>query len=252
MKRKASKYFTCLCYAFLVVNALQAQSAGAIIDKHIATIGGEERLNKIQTLSLSLSSRQQSILRHMVLKIFHTRGIYIEQTILGDKTIQIVNRDQAWQKGPADDKAVEVSRDQLKTILENMNLLRTFPPLLLTNRALKAQGVLIRKPKLVRIATGKCYVLESKPNRFSTITYFIDHQNYKLLRRTTTLVQGKFSIKETADYQNFQWVAQVLVPFSINYTFRSTRFASQLKQEVKIEHVELNPVLEDSLFIVKN
>ena len=252
MNGKASKYLTCLCCTLLTIFALEAQSAGAIIEKHLTAIGGETRLDKIQSLSLSLSLLQRGITSQIILKVFHQRGVYIEQVRLGKTSIQIANKEKAWQQGPTDEKAVEVSREKLRSAIENMNLLRTFPPLLLTDRSLVEQGVLVRKPKLERLPAGKCYVLKATPNSSSTIVYFIDHQSYRLLRRTITLTHGKFSTTEVTDYQDFRWIDHILVPFGIMHTLRGSGFFSQLKQEIQIEALALNPILADSLFTINN
>ncbi|CAG5018162.1 hypothetical protein DYBT9275_05944 [Dyadobacter sp. CECT 9275] len=77
-----------------------AQTVDEIVDKHVAAMGGMDKMNAIKTLVMERSMAVNTMEIPMVTKLVVGKSIRNESTVMGNKMIQVVDNGKGWMIRP--------------------------------------------------------------------------------------------------------------------------------------------------------
>jgi len=221
-------------FAFLLLfNRSDAQTIDEIVQKHIAAIGGYEKIKAIKTITFEGSNQSNTINTTFKSYIVNDRAACTIGIANGKKSKGIVTKKDGWICTP--DSSIKMTK---KTKLQ----------IKLDQRALDIQGPLIDYEKkgnkikylgLEKINNVECYKLKLKKSDKSSFIYYIDNRSY-LITRTISLWPIGNVPEFTYDY--------TYKTFENGYTFaiRSVRIQDSLINTYN--NYIINPTIDKSVF----
>ena len=249
--------FCLFCLAFL---PLSAQSAAAVVSKHLEAVGGAERLSTIRELYLELEvsfedNYGKSILGHEKKWISDRKSVLSETTMGPTSNWWLVNRAGLWKKGPADDAPVLVTEEphKLGHILNlEMDVYEQFPPFYLMDYDKRGLQLSLLKGTR-KVGKNKCYILQTtkyhrnpKGKNTPKITkYYIGTKDYLLYR-----MEKK---EQRIDISDYKIVNGILIPHKETRKVESRRSVTNQGKstlEIQLRAIQINPELPEDFFTV--
>lgn len=216
-----------------------AQTADEIITKHFEAIGGKEKIAKINSMYIEDSIEVMGNTAPSTTIILNGKGFKSEVDFNGQKIIQCVTDKGGWMINPmvGQNSATNMPDEQVKAAQDQLYI---GGPLF--NYAEKGNKVeLIGKEDLQGVNTLKLKVT-SKGN-VETL-YYIDPQNYYVLKSVSKFNMGGQEVETSILYSNYQKTDYgFMVPFTTELnlpqglTIKSTR-----------KKVEINKPVDESVF----
>jgi hypothetical protein len=217
-----------------------AQSADEIIDKHLAAMGGKDKLSNLKTAKYICSVEiAPGMKAPITMYIVNNKSLRVEVEVQGMKILSAVDGDSGWSINPMSGKkdAERMNAEQIKESKDQMDL--TGP---LYNYKEKGSTVeLVGKEDMEGTDVYKLKVTKKDGD----IKYeFVDAGSYLLLKETST---HKSKDKETSSdviFSDYRKVNDIMFPFAMEN--RETG-ASQ-GQALLVENIEVNPAIDNSIF----
>lgn len=120
---KTLKTFFIAALSFAAISA-SAQTADEIVNKHIAAMGGAEKLATLKTVKMEGSMSTQGIDIPLTITKSHLLGMRLDMEIMGTSNYQLANATKGWVFMPVmqQTEPQEMDADQHKTIISQFDV----------------------------------------------------------------------------------------------------------------------------------
>lgn len=181
------KTLTTLVLLFsLYIQTTKAQNVDEIIEKHVSTMGGSQKLQSLSTVLLTgtFTATGDTTPIAIIVSKKNNVGSRIDITANNTNNYQVINHKGGWIFTPVqgDKEPRPLAQDQFKAAEVQLDLQGPF-----INS--KEKGIKIVKLADEEVAGAKCYQLKvTFPNTNVTV-YFIDSKTNLIVKTTTKLFQ---------------------------------------------------------------
>jgi outer membrane lipoprotein-sorting protein len=231
-----------LCIGVLVaavlVPAMLAQSADEIVGKHVAAMGGADKIKAAKTIKMTGKAEMQSMEAPFTMTMKQPNMMRMEITIQGLVLVQAYDGKSGWAivpfTGKKDPEAV--TADETKEMQDQSDL---WPLLDYQSKGNKVE--LLGKDK---IEGTDAYKLKLTRSNGDIETVYLDGDSFlEIKSEETRMIRGSEQQTETslADYRE---VGGIMFPFAIE----SSTKGSPEKQKITLDKVDLNVPAEDAMF----
>lgn len=232
------KLFRGVATALLLVGVMsvQAQSVDEILAKHFETIG-QSKLSNVQTMQTEGKIVVQGLEIPFNQKYKREGKFYMESSFQGMTMVQAFNGETGWQVNPlmGMTEPQDLSGMELKNALENSDI--DGP---LHNYAAKGHKVeLLGNDTFEGADVFKIKLTKSDGTE---ATYFMDADNYVLLKTEVTMVVEGNTVTSSAIMGNYKEVDGIMMAHSI------TTSAMGQSMNLILDKVEFGVEVDDSLF----
>lgn len=233
------KLFRGVATALLLVGVIsvQAQSVDEILAKHFETIG-QSKLSNVKTMQTEGKIVVQGLEIPFNQKYKREGKFYMESSFQGMKMIQAFNGESGWQVNPLMGIAEpqDMAGIELKSALDNADI--DGP---LYNYAAKGNKVeLLGKDTF---EGADVFKLKLTKTDGTEATYFLDADNYVVLKTEVTMVVEGNTVTSSATMGNYKEVDGVMMAHSI-----TTGVMGQ-NMNLIIDKVQFGVEVDDAIFV---
>lgn len=234
------KHILTIVAAAAVSFSALAQTANEVIDKHVAAVGGLDKINAIKTAQYDQSINMMGMDMTAKTTVQVGQSSRTEVSVMGQQIISVIDGDKGWsinpmQGGPA---PVEMSADQVKmskgnTEVTGMQLayakMRNYPTKLVGKEKYQDKDVF--------------NVEVTRPE--GIVNYYVDASTYQILgtKAVVNAPQGQ-TMEVKANFGDFKQVEGLTMPHKVEIT--SPALPSAMTTQVT--KVTLNPTVDAAIF----
>jgi hypothetical protein len=230
--------FTILVLFLVSVQFSKAQSVDEIIDKHIAALGGKEKLMLLNTLKMEGSMNMQGMDINVTTTIKQNVGSRVDISVPGmGEGYQILNTTKGWnfmpfqgQTSPEEVAEKDVKIDQSKLDIQGV----------LVNY--KEKGTTVTLEGKEKVDNVECYKLKVTTKNGRTTTLFIDGNSYFRVKSISTIKTPDGEQESETTYADFK---KNVDGFTFPYTQTNARGT------IVFSNIETNKAVDESIFTVK-
>lgn len=238
-----TKLLTLLAIALLYSVSTRAQSVDEIIKQHLVATGGAEKWASLKTLKMNGSIEIAPGMKAPFVMYFKNKNKFrFELEVQGLKMIQALDVDSGWSIVPFSGKTdpERMSEEEIKSSKQQADFTGD-----LYNYKEKGNTVeLLGKEDMEGTETYKLKITRKN----NDVTYmYLDASSYLSLKETTKIMMQDKEIESATIPSNYQDVKGLKFPFSLE--LRGGDDAST-GQTMTIESVEINPEIDDAIFIM--
>jgi hypothetical protein len=229
------KTFLFLSLFTIITFSMQAQTADEIIEKHLAAIGGKEKLSQLNTMITEGNLSVQGLEIPIKISQAHNKGQRVELTVMGMTGYVINTPDSGWNffpfQGQANPEAMPP--DAVKEIADQLDLHNS-----LMNY--KEKGHSVEYLGKEDYEGTECLKLKVNYKGGAEATLFFDPATYYLIKqKIKTKASGQeMEIEQT--FSNFTKQDGYVFPYSMT--------GMGPGGIVTVTKIEVNKTLDDSLF----
>jgi outer membrane lipoprotein-sorting protein len=228
-------------YALLLPAAPQETplTAEQIVEKHVAAIGGVEKLNAIHTL---LVTGKASILGQteapLVIQVMRPNRMRLEITYQGKKVVQAFDGTTAWTINPlVDPEPRESTDDDTRAAQESSDFIGGN----LVDYKSKGNTIeLVGREEIDGVAVYKLKI--TKPSGAAEFDY-LDAKSFLPVKTEGQRIQFGQQILYESHIANYKPVEGVLMPFSVRQLVNG-----RLAMEITIEKMDANVPVDEAVF----
>lgn len=230
--------FTLFVSLLLLVPGTRAQSVNDIVKRHIAAIGGAEKIKAIRSLQITGKMRQMSMVFPLEQKIVIGKGWYLEVEFKGKKIRQGYYEGTGWS---SDDmlgtgKPEPMMPAELKKTRENTLLFFGLASFASVGASIELAG----KEEVEGVET---YRVKMKKKDGETINYYLSTEDYTLIKSLSPSETGGRKYELETLYSDFKLVNGVRIPY-----YRIEKINGEISSEIFFEKVETNLVFDKTVF----
>ncbi len=228
-----------------------AQTADEIVENYLKTIGGKEKLSKIKAIHIKAKTITQGM--EIPVNMFMTADgkQYMEFELQGKKLVQqAFDGKTAWHTNMMNMKNEKFDNETTENFKRNSK--DEFPNPFLNYKEKGFKIELIGKEEVEGTETYKIkltehpLLVEGKEVSKETYYYF-DTENFIPVVVEEEIKKGQFKgAKIQQIYSDYQEVDGIYFPFNT-----ATKFNGMIGSEVKIESMEINPQIDEKMFVFK-
>jgi len=238
-----TKLFTLIAIAFFISVASQAQSLDEIIKQHIVATGGAEKWASLNTLKMNGSIEIAPGMKAPFIMYFKNKNKFrFELEVQGLTMIQALDVDSGWSIVPFSGKTdpERMSEEEVKSSKQQADFTGD-----LYNYKEKGNTVeFMGKEDMEGTETYKLKITRKN----NDITYmYLDATSYLSLKETTKIMMQDKEIESATIPSNYQDVKGFKFPFSLELRGGD---AESTGQTMTIESIEINPSIDDSIFVM--
>ncbi|KPL11819.1 MAG: hypothetical protein AMS26_19430 [Bacteroides sp. SM23_62] len=230
--------FTILSLAVLTMGSAYAQDLQEILDKYFKTIG-QENLLKVKSQISTGKILQMGM--EMPFKAITKRPnkSYLEMEIQGAMMKQAYDGENGWMIAPWTGSAdpIDLSGPEARSVKEMADMDGN-----LWNY--EEKGHQLELVGTEEMEGAEVYFLKLTKEGGDVDHYFIDTDNFVVMKMTSKIVINGQETKMEILFSNYQDVKGVLVPFTTEQ-----RFDGQTGMTVNIEEVKINEEIDDAIFL---
>lgn len=198
---KTNKLLAATLAAFVSFGAY-AQTVDEIVDKHVAALGGMDKLNGVKTVVTDRSIAVQGMEFPSVTTLLVGKAMRSESTIMGNAMIQVVDGTTGWMIRPAmmqgTGEPEEMPADQLK---QSMSQLSPFGSLV----GYKTNGTKVELVGKEQVDKKDTYHLKVTTKEGQSVDEYLDANTY-LVSKVKTSMNGQDSEILFSDYKEVSGV----------------------------------------------
>jgi hypothetical protein len=211
-----------------------SQTADDIIEKHIAAMGGKEKLATLNSYRMEGSMSVQGTDVAMTITKLHGVGSRTDISVMGTENYQIVTPASGTVFMPVMGQTAPdaMPDDQLKAGQTGLDLKGIFVNY-------KEKGITVELAGKETIDGMECYKLKATFKNGNTTNYFIDTKTSRLYKTTTI---GKGNGQEMEIFTTYTNYKQNADGFWFAYTTTNTR------GEINFDKVETNIKVDEGIF----
>jgi len=226
---KKAFLFLAFCGALV---AAKAQTADEVVNKHVAALGGKEKLATLKTMVREGALNYQGMDLPLTLTAEQNKGFKMELNVMGTKYFQIITATEGWSYMPQNSGVEKMTADQVKDGQEDLDIQGE-----LFDYAAKGHKVeLLGKEKL---DGAEVYKLKLTPKSGPAKTIYLDAATYYISK---VVVVEKDKTSEVS-YSNYKKSPEGFVfPYSLVRT----------EGEIIFSKITANTTLTDSAFKPEN
>lgn len=224
--------------AAVLVPAVLAQTVDEVVAKHVAAMGGADKIKAAKTIKMTGKAEMQSMEAPFVMTLKQPGMMRMEITIQGLVLVQAYDGKSGWAivpfTGKKDPEAV--TADEAKELQDQADLW----PLV----DYQAKGNKVEMLGKDKIEGTDAYKLKLTRTNGDVDVLYLDADSFlEIKEEGTRTVRGSEQQNETslADYRE---VGGVMFPYAIESGIKG----SPEKQKINLEKVELNVPVDDSAF----
>ncbi len=211
---------------------LRAQTGEEILDKAIEAVGGYEAMKETKTTSAVMSMSIQGMDLRMT--VYNKKPAFRSETdMMGQKMVMVFDGKTGWMSNPGAGGVQEIPQEQINQMREQAEMT--------DNQLVKYRetGAKIEKQGKEKVDGNTCFKLLMTDKNNETITAYIDANDYLLKKIDKADKEANVEIL----LKDYKKVGKVMVAYL--YVIK----AQGMDMELKMEKFEINPKLDDSLFI---
>lgn len=229
-----------LCFltlTLLVAASSLAQTADDIISKHLAAIGGKEKLKGINSVQMETTMEVMGNEAPNKTVVINGKGFRSESDFNGQKVVQVVSDKGAWAINPigASADAQALPEEQAKAMQAQLFII---PLLDYSSRGIKAEYAGQEK-----VGTINAYKVKLTDKDSNATTYYFDPATYYLIQEITSSQMMGQQVQMTRTFSDFKktdygWV----VPQTMNIDM------GQFAMSGKLKSIEVNKTIDPKVF----
>ncbi|MBL7784456.1 MAG: hypothetical protein JNM36_00970 [Chitinophagales bacterium] len=227
----------------LLSQTTMAQTADDVIAKYLQAIGGKENLQQIQVLrQTGIAKAWQDI--PFNLTITRKGKSYQESTMQNKKIVRAFDGTTAWGNQPwtGRDINVKFDEDETKNIRFAADIDFAFVDYAQKGSSMRYIGE-------EDVDGALAYHLQLTTREGDTHDYFFDKDLYLLVKHKARIKRKDGSEQNYEEYYSaYKPVGKLLLPHDLES--RTVEQGEEYNQFTKIKTYEINPTVEDSLFIM--
>lgn len=207
--------------ATLVSLGAYAQTVDEIVDKHVAALGGMDKLNAVKTVVIDRSLSVQGMDIPSVSTVMVGKAMRSESTVMGNSMIQVVNGNTGWMVRPAMMGGTGDPEDMdAATLKQSMSQLNPFGSLV----NYKTNGTKVELVGKEQVDKKDVYHLKVTSPEGQAIDEYLDANTY-LVSKIKTMMNGQEGEIAFSDYKavdgvkfpyTMEMVGQMNLTFSTN------------------------------------
>ncbi len=231
---KTNNFLFVLAAGFISMSAF-AQTADEVVDKHIAALGGIEKINALKTITTerSLAVNGMDIPMKTVLVI--GKSLRNESTVMGNTMVQVIDEGKGWMIRPTmmggTGEPEDMPADQIK---QQMGSLDPFAGLV----NYKEKGSSIELAGKEKIDKKDVFHIKLKTADGQIVDEFIDANTF-LLSRVKVSANGQDMSIDFSDYKDAEGVK---MPYTMDLT------NSQMSMTFSTSKVIVNGPVDNAIF----
>jgi outer membrane lipoprotein-sorting protein len=231
------KFISILFIFSVLVTGTRSQDLSEVLKSHFKAIGQE----KLTTIN-SMKTKGKSIAQGMELDfdIFTQRPekFRLEVDIQGSKMIQAFDGEKGWFVAPWTGSLdpIEISGAQLKTIRQQADMDGT-----LYNYEQK--GYTTELSGKEDMEGTEVFKIKQTDKEGDVFYYFIDTENYVLLKSSSKVKMGESEIESETFYSNYKEFEGMMIAHSFE-----NKTNGQTVSQININTIELNPEIDPAIF----
>ncbi|GGC09753.1 outer membrane lipoprotein-sorting protein [Dyadobacter sediminis] len=226
-----------------IINAVSAQNLDEIISKHIAAMGGAEKLSKLSSMRIAAEMDIMNMKVPITTTIVQNKGFRSETVIQGMTIVQAINGTSGWAINPmsGQTKAVALPEEAVKSMITETDLTGLYN--------YKEKGYTLTLDGEEDLAGAKVYkVTMTLKNGIRRINYISKDTFYILKIIVQASINGQ-EIKSENTQSDFRQVDGIYYPFTSEVTTSAMPGATMA---IKINTLEVNPKIDESIFAMPN
>ena len=198
---KTNKILATTLALFVSIGAY-AQTVDEIVDKHVAAMGGVEKLNTVKTLATEQEISVQGMEIPVKTVIVVGKSMRSESQIMGNSMISVVNGTTGWMVRPAmmggTGEPEDMPAEQLK---QSMGQLNPFGSLV----NYKDKGTTVELVGKEKVGKEDVYHLKVTTKEGHVVDQFLNAETYMVSKIKTT-VQGQNVEIDFSDYEDVEGI----------------------------------------------
>ncbi|KAA6440728.1 outer membrane lipoprotein-sorting protein [Dyadobacter flavalbus] len=226
-----------------IINAVSAQNLDEIVSKHIAAMGGAEKLSKLSSMRITAEMDIMNMKVPITTTIVQNKGFRSETVIQGMTIVQAINGTSGWAINPmsGQTKAVALPEEAVKSMISETDLTGLYN--------YKEKGYTLALYGEEDLAGAKVYkVTMTLKNGIRRINYISKDTFYILKIIVQTSINGQ-EIKSENTQSDFRQVDGIYYPFNSEVTTSAMPGATMA---IRINTLEVNPKIDESIFAMPN
>ncbi|MBO0935049.1 DUF4292 domain-containing protein [Fibrella sp. HMF5335] len=233
------KQLVLLTAALLVSVGTFAQTATDVVNKHIAAIGGIDKIKAIKSAQydqhMSIAGMEMTGKTVVVVG----QAMRADVTVMGSQVTQVINGDKGWSVNPMQGGSTpqDTPADQVALSKGNTEL----TGLQLAYASLKGYPMVMKGTEKMGTA-DRLRVDVTRPE--ATVSYYLDPQTYYITNTKATVMAGGQKVDVESTFANYKAVEGITMPFSVD--LKAPGMPSNLTTIV--DKVTLNPTIDPAIF----
>ncbi|ATL46116.1 outer membrane lipoprotein-sorting protein [Chitinophaga caeni] len=173
-----------LALIFTGAVASQAQSVDEIVNRHLAAMGGADKLNSIKSLYIEGNMEIQGMEIPIKQWIIQNKALRLEMDVMGTSNIQVVKPTTGWMQMPVSNvpDPTDMEPEQVKTAAKQLDISGD-----LTNYAAKGSKVELKGKETLDGVDTYHLVMTDKDGKKQDL--FLDAKTYYIVKKVMTAEQ---------------------------------------------------------------
>ena len=223
----------------MIAGTVKAQTVDEVINKHIEAIGGKENWKKVNSMKTEASLSVQGMDIPINIYQINNKAYRQDFTAMNMTGYTIVNNDSGWSFNPMQGQSAPepMTADQLNLQKDQLDIQGQFIDYKEKGHKLELMG----KEDIDGTEAIKMKMTRKSGNES---IYFFDPKTYYVIRVSSKIKMNGQEMDQVANLSNYTKLPEgIVVPFTMEIPGAPA--------PVTIKKVEVNPTLDQSLFIVK-
>lgn len=239
------KYFRSLIFIFMIglANTISAQTVEDIVSKHITAMGGADKLSKLKSIKISANMEVMQMEMPVTMTIVQDKAFRTETTAQGMTIVQAVNGKTGWMINPmtGQTKATALPDEVVQSLASQTDLTGLYN--------YKEKGYTLNLDGEEDLAGAKVYKVSVTLKNGVKQQNYISKDTYYILKIVASVPVNGQDVKTESIQSNFKQVDGITFPFSSEVTTSAMPGMAMIN---KIASVEINPKIDDSIFVMPN
>ena len=217
-----------------------SQTAEEIVAKYIDAVGGKAQWDKFNTEKITGKLSVSNMDFDFISSSKRPNSNYTEVTVQGMKILQGYDGDIGWTVNPmtGSSKAQKMDDDELKSMRDR----GIIGGELMNYKELGSSVELVGKEDL---EGTEVFNIKLTDKEGQIMNFFIDANNYLLLKRNSKLIRAGKELKSETYFSNYKQVEGVTAAYTIEAKLAGE---SSQSQKILIDKIEFNVDIDDNIF----
>ena len=215
-----------------------AQTIDEIVAKHNEAIGGKVNWDKVKSIKMEAVIKAQGSEIHTTTFKLDKKAMRQNIALMGMNGYSIITNTEGWSFMPFQGqvKPEAMTADDVKNSQDDLNIQDEFLTYAEKGKKIEFLGK-------DDVDGTECFKIKMTDKNAKETTYYIDPDNYYLIKRTNKIKANGQEMENSITYGDYKKLAEGIVyPMSM----------SSDGDEIQVVKLDINPVIEDSVFKLPN